>query len=253
MRKRNLIATGVLMCAALLMVAPAAQPAAAAAERRRGHQARQLHRSVRLEGEGQAGRRRAGAGVRGRSERERAALERPHQPERLADLPGARTTHAPSGSFEIERHPNDQAGTDRFVARATNVSTGETCVGRSRSSAPRPPRSSFRNSVRDGLEFLGLFRIRVRIVQSVEGVVCGDVQGRGRGAGTPRGGAPLRLRPAGAVPLPQHGVLGGGRRASVYQALRRMEREGWSAVAHRRVRRRPDVASFASPGRAANG
>ena len=43
---------------------------------------------------------------------------------------GVRTTHGPSGSFEIERHPNDQAGTDRFMARATNASTGETCVGR---------------------------------------------------------------------------------------------------------------------------
>ena len=43
---------------------------------------------------------------------------------------GVRTTQGPSGSFEIERHPNDQAGTDRFVARATNASTGETCVGR---------------------------------------------------------------------------------------------------------------------------
>jgi hypothetical protein len=43
---------------------------------------------------------------------------------------GTRVTHAPSGSFELIRRPNDPAGTDRFVARATNPSTGETCVGR---------------------------------------------------------------------------------------------------------------------------
>lgn len=43
---------------------------------------------------------------------------------------GTRITHAPSGSFELERRPDDLAGTDRFVARATNRSTGETCVGR---------------------------------------------------------------------------------------------------------------------------
>jgi hypothetical protein len=43
---------------------------------------------------------------------------------------GSRLTHAPSGSFELRRRPNDSAGTDRFVARATNPSTGETCVGR---------------------------------------------------------------------------------------------------------------------------
>jgi hypothetical protein len=43
---------------------------------------------------------------------------------------GTRTTHAPSGSFEVTRRPNDAAGPDRFVARATNPSTGETCVGR---------------------------------------------------------------------------------------------------------------------------
>jgi hypothetical protein len=43
---------------------------------------------------------------------------------------GTRITHAPSGSFELALRPNDAAGTDRFLARATNPSTGETCVGR---------------------------------------------------------------------------------------------------------------------------
>jgi hypothetical protein len=43
---------------------------------------------------------------------------------------GARVTQAPSGSFDVTRRPSNMAGTDRFVARATNPSTGETCVGR---------------------------------------------------------------------------------------------------------------------------
>ncbi len=43
---------------------------------------------------------------------------------------GMGVTHAPSGSFEVRRRPNDSAGIDRFLARATNRSTGETCVGR---------------------------------------------------------------------------------------------------------------------------
>ena len=42
---------------------------------------------------------------------------------------GRRTTTAPSGSFEVERRPADRAGTDRFVARARNVGTGERCRG----------------------------------------------------------------------------------------------------------------------------
>ena len=42
---------------------------------------------------------------------------------------GTRVTQGPSGSFELKRRPNDTAGADRFVARATNPSTGETCVG----------------------------------------------------------------------------------------------------------------------------
>ncbi|MGZ5297676.1 MAG: hypothetical protein ACXWEZ_12255 [Actinomycetota bacterium] len=43
---------------------------------------------------------------------------------------GTRVTHGASGSFTIHRRPNDSAGTDRFVARATNPSTGETCIGK---------------------------------------------------------------------------------------------------------------------------
>jgi len=43
---------------------------------------------------------------------------------------GRRTTQAPSGSFEFRAVGDNTAGTDRFKARAVNLSTGETCVGR---------------------------------------------------------------------------------------------------------------------------
>lgn len=42
---------------------------------------------------------------------------------------GVRITQAPSGSFDVQLRPANSAGADRFVARATNRSTGETCVG----------------------------------------------------------------------------------------------------------------------------
>jgi hypothetical protein len=42
---------------------------------------------------------------------------------------GQAVTKAPSGSFEVERLSQNQAGTDNFVAMAKNVSTGETCQG----------------------------------------------------------------------------------------------------------------------------
>ena len=43
---------------------------------------------------------------------------------------GRRTTQGPSGSFEVERRTGNHAGTDSFVARARNASTGEVCRGR---------------------------------------------------------------------------------------------------------------------------
>jgi hypothetical protein len=43
---------------------------------------------------------------------------------------GTRVTKAPSGSFTVRRIADDTAGTDAFWAAATNVATGETCVGR---------------------------------------------------------------------------------------------------------------------------
>jgi len=42
---------------------------------------------------------------------------------------GARTTVAPSGSFEVERHIANRTGTDRITASATNTKTGERCNG----------------------------------------------------------------------------------------------------------------------------
>lgn len=42
---------------------------------------------------------------------------------------GRRTTQAPSGSFSVERRLVNRAGGDRIVAVASNVRTGERCVG----------------------------------------------------------------------------------------------------------------------------
>ena len=41
---------------------------------------------------------------------------------------GSRTTRPPSGSFEVERHIADRAGTDTIVATATR--SGNRCTGR---------------------------------------------------------------------------------------------------------------------------
>jgi hypothetical protein len=40
---------------------------------------------------------------------------------------GIRTTHAPSGSFEVERRVRNGAGRDRIVARAVNLRSGQVC------------------------------------------------------------------------------------------------------------------------------
>ena len=42
---------------------------------------------------------------------------------------GIRTTHAPSGSFEVERKIRNPAGPDRVKARAVNLRSGEVCKG----------------------------------------------------------------------------------------------------------------------------
>lgn len=43
---------------------------------------------------------------------------------------GARVTKAPSGSFTVRLLAANPAGSDSFKARASNVATGELCVGR---------------------------------------------------------------------------------------------------------------------------
>ena len=40
---------------------------------------------------------------------------------------GIRTTHAPSGSFTVERRTANPAGPDRITARAVNLSSGQVC------------------------------------------------------------------------------------------------------------------------------
>jgi hypothetical protein len=50
-----------------------------------------------------------------------------HDGERI--FSGVRTTRGASGSFEVEIVEDDRAGTDRFVGKARNLSTDETCRG----------------------------------------------------------------------------------------------------------------------------
>jgi hypothetical protein len=45
---------------------------------------------------------------------------------------GRAVTHAPSGSFSVERRTANSPGGDAFRFRATNRATGETCVARVR-------------------------------------------------------------------------------------------------------------------------
>ena len=42
---------------------------------------------------------------------------------------GRATTHAPSGSFSVERRMVNRAGTDKIVFKARNPRTGELCRG----------------------------------------------------------------------------------------------------------------------------
>jgi hypothetical protein len=42
---------------------------------------------------------------------------------------GKRETLPPSGSFEVQVRTDDLAGKDKIVAKAMNLSTGETCKG----------------------------------------------------------------------------------------------------------------------------
>jgi len=40
-----------------------------------------------------------------------------------------RTTQAPSGSFEVERHITNRPGSDQLVARSRNLASGQVCRG----------------------------------------------------------------------------------------------------------------------------
>jgi hypothetical protein len=51
-----------------------------------------------------------------------------HEGDRI--FAGRRVTQAPSGSFEVRVLARETAGGDAFRARATNLASGETCVGR---------------------------------------------------------------------------------------------------------------------------
>ena len=42
---------------------------------------------------------------------------------------GARTTHAPSGSFSVSKLTSNKAGVHQFAGRAVNRNTGEVCRG----------------------------------------------------------------------------------------------------------------------------
>jgi len=45
-------------------------------------------------------------------------------------MSGKRRTHAPSGSFEVERKTANRSGKDHLVARAQRGKHGQVCVGR---------------------------------------------------------------------------------------------------------------------------
>jgi hypothetical protein len=45
---------------------------------------------------------------------------------------GVRTTHAPSGSFSVERRTQNTAGPNRIRARAVHLDSGQVCKGAAR-------------------------------------------------------------------------------------------------------------------------
>ena len=128
MRMRNMIVTGAVVVASLLMVAPAAQAGGGggsdgtitrgSCSGRTDWKLKVKPDNGRLELEFEVD-----SNVNGQSWNVRIK----QNGDRI--FSGARVTQGPSGSFDLTRRPNDTAGTDRFVARAKNPSTGETCVG----------------------------------------------------------------------------------------------------------------------------
>lgn len=129
MKKRHTIMVAAMVAASLLAIAPAAQAGGGGGNGeviRRGHCSGQSdwklkvkpdNGSLELEFE-------VDSNVNGQSWQVRMR----QNGSRI--FTGTRVTHGPSGSFSLRRRPNDSAGTDRFVARATNAATGETCVGK---------------------------------------------------------------------------------------------------------------------------
>jgi hypothetical protein len=133
MKMRNMIATGALVVASLLMIAPAAQAGGGGGGGGGGNgdvitrgscsgqsdwklKVKPDNSSLELEFE-------VDSNVNGQSWHVRIKQNG------VRIFAGTRVTQGPSGSFDMTRRPNDSVGTDRFVARATNPSTGETCVG----------------------------------------------------------------------------------------------------------------------------
>jgi hypothetical protein len=131
MKMRNMIATGALIVASLLMVAPAAQAGGGGGGGGNGDVITRGSCSGRTDWKLKVKPDDGGlelefevdSNVNGQSWNVRIK----QNGDRI--FSGTRVTQGPSGSFELTRRPNDTAGTDRFVARATNPSTGETCVG----------------------------------------------------------------------------------------------------------------------------
>jgi hypothetical protein len=129
MKMRNMIATGALVVASLLMFAPAAQAGGGGGGNgdvitrgrcsgRSDWKLKVKPDDGRLELEFEVD-----SNVNGQSWNVRVK----QNGNRI--FSGTRVTQGPSGSFDLTRRPNDTAGTDRFLARAKNPSTGETCVG----------------------------------------------------------------------------------------------------------------------------
>jgi len=128
MRMRNMLATGAMVVASLLIVAPAAQAGGGgngdvitrgSCSGRSDWKLKVKPDNSRLELDFEVD-----SNVSGQSWNVRVK----QNGDRI--FSGTRVTQGPSGSFDLTRRPNDTAGTDRFVARAMNLSTGETCVGR---------------------------------------------------------------------------------------------------------------------------
>ena len=128
MRMRNMIVTGAVVVASLLMVAPAAQAGGGGGSDgtiTRGSCSGRTDWKLKVKPDN--GRLELEFEVDSNVNGQLWNVRIKQNGNRI--FAGTRVTQGPSGSFELKRRPNDAAGTDRFVARATNPSTGETCAG----------------------------------------------------------------------------------------------------------------------------